>query len=469
MANVTATGLPAVLECRIFQKSNADAGVCVLHTQYADTDNEVVPTSTTITITSTGFSGTWPDMKLVKAPRVMGDSLVWMFQDSRHSMCEGNLKSSYNLRDEVGKIFSASELTISQLWAVIASSAGIPISVGTVPSFKPTAEWTGKTPYEAATKLLHDTACHMVYDPAAQTYRISTAGTGALPTLSARTLKPGPSQEVKDLLLETAPITYEGELTANAVLQDPTGSLETLSTVVTPVDHFNGYESTADAADRVRYQQSSFRLWLVDNPEDYQFLESLATRLSNRGEKVASGPYAVTTGTFATYPGYQFYSGGNSSDQSLTPVPKSGLFVANEPLIPVSSAGSILGTIKIRAAWYDIAASGNPEVNRETKPINITGEDVSVTVDWIRPYQSTLGEANTGTDIWQTLLSEVANAQATKYGATRQMATVTNAVNAAGSGQVGSVMYHLKTGFRGEITTTWTFNWIPDNFRLLRK
>ena len=475
-ANVTVAGFPTVYSARLFQKSTAEPGTCTFTTAFT---TATVPDVTTVTIQGRNTVLNFPNMRVSARPRVHRGHLFHVYLDSRWILDTVIMGENFNERDELGRLDPGTARSVSQLWAEIATVSGLPISVSNSPLYFPTAPFKSKTARWAADYLLDATGSRMVWDGASGVYRVSVAGSGsAPPLLGERSYSPGPNQDFRFLHVDSAPILFESGLNARAVARDSTGFLQPLGTLVEPIDLFDGFASTADIAERSRYQQSALRLWQVTDAEYPQALSAERLKLHDRRAKgLASGNDGQLSSAahpaanfLSTWPEFQFIGTAEADgDETLSYFEDTDLFHSNQPITAVNSDGELIEQIKIHTGYNVIETDGTLRRLRETRSLGSGSVDVLVNVPWIRPIDSDLPDRDTAAQQWTSLHSSVADSLVSQYLGKRETASVATVAESFGSGLIGAVLYELVSGWRGNIRTTWAFNFVPHNWRALRR
>jgi hypothetical protein len=258
-------------------------------------------------------------------------------------------------------------------------------------------------------------------------------------------------RQIKDLHVDSAPVLHDGRLDAVAVLQDPSGEIVDLTSLVSGIDLFTGFDGVTGIGNRSRYQQTAFRLWKVTgttfpsakNANELVWFDQRGAALADEADDVLGNwAYSESAAGQSIIINFQFPSiSGASYGGRLSYFAESDLFVSEEPLLIVNGSGVLQDTCEIHTSYHVQDTAGKLLRDRETRAVNVGGIDLIVVVPWVRPFASDLHDKNTGSDAWPALHSDVADAMETKYSANRQYASVQKGIHANGSGQVGAVLY----------------------------
>lgn len=461
--NASLDGFPEVLTVDIFQGSGAAPGRIVVDTVvYGETEAGPLPRITTLTLYARNYSGVWANIKMSKKPRAFNGRMRTVFEDSRWRLRDVTLGQNYNERDCNAVLYSGTEKTITQLVAIIAAASSLTITTGTLPDFKPQADWRGKRADVALQELLDVTGCRMVYDPTTFEYKVSAASSGTIAGIvnSERRFRPGPDIPVRNLIVKSAPRTYEDRLSATAVVFDDTNEIETVANPQRVFDNFANL--SANPIKQSRYLQTAFRLWQVDITNRSLLGRRALSVMPGDDDLTYAGARFIKP-TLADVPQYvpcvqQSKYGSNAL--GLTAGGK--MFVSEHPFIQ-GSGSSVLTTATILCAYYE--TSGGAYV-RDSVSIPINGSalsDLEIVIEWIRPVESSEDDID-GSD-WDTLHNTVANAIATKYSVQPQHVTIATLVDHGAIGQLGAVRYVMVVGSNGFIETSMAFNFEPADSR----
>lgn len=439
MANVSLAGFPPVMRISFFQGSSARPGRLVVDSLIAGTAGiTAIPKQTSLTIAARNYLGTWADLKLVKSPRVHRHFVRSVFEDSRWKLRNATLSGNWNRRDMRGTVTASTSRTITQLLLEIGSASGLTFTTGSLPNFQPPAPWSGMRADLALSRLLHVTGCRMVYEPEAGAYNVSQAGTGPLPNATERLFRPGPTPQIRNLIVRSAPVLYEDRLDAEAAKLDADGSIITDAAPSLPTD-------------LTFSRQADLRLWKptavthpgVLDPSDIVLNPHRAASLVPfAGDPVMIGPELF----FEDWEYWPTHLPGVLPSASVADkvVGTGGgeAILFDHPMIASDGTGSFKKDATLLASYYvKDDADGTLRVAEKSASINPAAtSDLIRTFDWITPVDST--EADMAATSWDALLTSVMNAIASRYTAPAQSLRLFIPIPLSGSGQVGAVHYY---------------------------
>jgi hypothetical protein len=419
-----------------------------------------LPRESTLTITARTETLEWRNMRVAKAPRQYGAFMRTVFEDSRWKLHEVIMPENFNSRDCEGTIYPTTEKTIDELVQEIATATGLTIATQNLPEFKPDAPWRGLTAGEALDHLLSATCCRMVYNPAAQEYRISGAGSGSLPNLDERFFRPVPSAKYAEVKVRTAPITYEKKFQCNAVVWNEDNETEV---VENPERIFNNFVDIVEDRLRSKYIHSALRLW---KPDDIDVV-----LLGRRALTVAPGDgdstYAAMVFTrpdLAEVPEYGLLTqpfGRTPNQLSLT---AGGTLIQSEQaFLMIDDTGEIKTEAEVLCAYHKIV---DGELEREEQIVSLGGTGtLKLNFDWIRPVDSS--EADIDGIEWISIHNAVVVAVTAKYTNPPQHVMVPTMLNHGSPGRLGGARYVLKLGPQADSYTSLAFDFDPTDARML--
>ncbi len=443
-ANIQLGGYPPVIRMKFFQASGADAGRAIIDTMVVGPASiEKMPRVTTLSINARNFTGLWPDMRLVKAPRVRNGYMRLVMEDSRWRLKENTLGQNYNERDTLGNVLTGQEKTVSELADLIGDAAGITVTAGdVVPLMYTGAKWAGATCYDAMKQLLSDTGCRLVFKPTDGTYAISHGGTGFLPDFPERIFRPGPDSNVKEITFYTAPVLYEDTLAASAIeISTTTGEAQALTTTGLP------------SSPTETYGQTRYRLW---RPSAITHPEALAVSsvllMDHRAKAHMFDPRnpmheraRIVRDSFVRIPVHQpLYAPGEEVTRLVELTGGGRAFLTDHPVLRTDNTGALLQTASLVTSYY-VKEAATGKLRRSSKTAVIDANAATViekTIPWIKPVDSTL--ADMGGPVWSTVLDGVVGAVATPYKAEARTIRLSTPIEMNGSGHVGGVYYEFE-------------------------
>ena len=459
--NAVLTDWPEVTCFDITQGSGATPGRIVIDSLSAGSTNlSYCPFTTSLTVTARSTTLEWSNIRIVRGPRQNGPFIRTVFEDSRWKLAEITLGASYNQRDCQGALFPSTEKTVTELVAILAALSGLTITVASSPSYKPLADWRGKSGTEAMAQLLDRAGCRLVYNPADQTYTFGLRGTGSLPTLTERTYRQPPGTLAKDFVLATAPITYEKKFQCTAKVWNASNVLET---VADPSDVFTNWAGVANARTKSRYQQGALRLWQPAD-ENVMLLGRRALSVAPGDDDVTYAAAVFTEPTLADLPkATALIQPTQFGNDALSVTAGGTLFQCQQPRVDVDTSGNVKTTAEITAAYYTLSG-GRPVRSSKTIEISPDGVgDILEYADWIRPVSST--EADVSNVEWDTLRDTVAASLHAGYSAQGQHVEVSYVAPTAGSLAIGGVRWTGKVYPQTEARTAFAIHFEPSDFR----
>lgn len=454
------SGFPEVAQVDVMQASGSVPGRVVVDTLIEGSANlSAVPLLTTLTITNGASTLSWPGLRIVRSPRQYGAFMRTVLEDSRWVMRDVTLGLNCNQRDSDGNLYPASSKTIADLVAILAAASGLSLTTGTLPAYRPLADWRGKTVAEAMDQLLERTGCRLAYNPVSEEYVVSLGSAGSSPDLTGRTYRPIPDSRPATITLLTAPITYEKKFQCAAVVQNESGDLVALTD---PEGIFDNFTDTVDATAKSREIHGALRLW---RPSDAN-VSLLGRRALSIGPGDSEPVYcsaAFTDPVFASVPGYTHLVQPTESRPDALSVAFGGTcFQSTHPRVMAKSDGEIDLEAEVLAAYHSISSNGLVRSSKVEATGGIAG-NLFLKHDWIKPVDSTESDVD-GTE-WLSLRDLVAAAVATKHSLAPQHVEVSDIVPHSAPGQLGAVRYTLKVGPQAEARTAFGFNFIPSDFR----
>lgn len=459
--NVTMANWPDILAFDIFQGSGAEPGKIVLDTLIAGAENlTYAKYQSTLTITARSQTLVWPELRVTRTPRQHGSFIRTVFEDSRWRLRKVTLGANYNQRDCEGTLYSATEKTVAELVGIIAAAAGLTITVGATPAYKPLADWRGKRADVAMSELLQRTGCRLVYNPSSQQYIFGLKGQGSLPTLTERRYRQAPATIAKDFVLYTAPITYEKKFACTAKVWNDSNGIETVSS---PEDVFTNWSGIADARKKSRYQHGALRLW-QPNDTNVMLLGRRALSVAHGDDDITYAAAVFTEPTLADLPkATALIQPSPFSSDALSVTAGGTLFQCGQPRVEVDSSGNVKTTAEILSAYYSLS-NGVPV--RSTKTIEIsplgTG-NVESYHDWIRPVSST--EADVSNVEWDGLRDAVAATLHAGYSAQPQHVAVDYIAPHSAGGVIGACRWSGSSFGNVKARTTFAINFEPADWR----
>lgn len=459
---VSLSNWPDVICFDIFQGCKAEPGKIVVDTMVAGSTNlTAAPFQTSLTVTARSNTLQWGSLKIVRGPRQHGKYIRTVFEDSRWRLRDVTLGANYNVRDCQGVLYSAQEKTIAELVGILASASGLTIGVGSVPSYKPLADWRGKRGDVAMNELLERTGCRLVYNPVSQQYVFSLRGSGSLPDLTERRFRQPPATVAKDLVLWTAPITYEKKFQCTAKVWDENNALETVSD---PKDVFTNWSGIGDARKKSRYQHGALRLW---QPADtnVMLLGRRALSVAHGDDDITYAAAVFTEPSLASLPKATalIEPRGPFSRDALSVTAGGTLFQCEQPRVEVDSSGNVKTTAEILSAYYTLSGG---EAVRSSKTIEISPDgvgNVEVYHDWIRPVSSS--EADVINEEWDSLRDAVATAIHAGFSAQGQHVEVGYIAPHGGAGVIGGCRWTGKVAPYVIARTSLAINFEPTDWR----
>jgi len=446
------SGFPNVLRVNILQSSGATSGRIVVDTTISAGAVTNWEDETTLVITTPTNTLTWSGIRAMRAPRVRKGYMRTVFEDSRWKLREITINEDWNLRDGLGNIVDGYSKTVAELGAILATASGISLAAGvTVPSFRPSTQWRGKSGQQAMQWLLRNAVCRLVYNPLTSTYKLWSAGAGSLPNLDNRLYQPGPDRGIGTIEAHSAPVIYEARLAATAVVDNAAGELEDLS--VYDGDGYFDEFFDHDGNDEIRSRliASAFRLWKIDSSSDKEILPY-------RALSVAPGVYASAKAIRSTiqsqmrhHPVHPVHSG------SFGRATSGQLFVSDDPILD-STDGSLDTTAEILVGYHALT-SGKPTRLTESRSVGSGASTRKYAFDWIRPVNSC--ERDIGTQVWGDLLGDVADALSVKFSNPTRSVTLPGIRTITESGRVGSVQYVLNLAPRHNAIRRVAFDFDP--------
>ena len=438
MPNVTLSGFPPVIQISFFQPSGSRPGRLVVDTTHDGvTSLARLPHETTLTITSTGYTGVWPEMRVVKMPRSHRMLVRTVLEDSRWKMRETKMSGTWNRRNTLGVVSTATEKTVPQLVELIADACDLPIITGSVPTYRIPASWQGMTAQQAMSQLLTIGGCRMTYDPVEQRYVVSLAGSGPNVPAAQRRFRPAPPVKIKDLVVRSAPILFEDRLPCRASQIDGNGNLVADASPDLPVtEAFTGHHK--------------LRIWEptdVSHPEaglDVEDIELLPHRAASvvpvAGEPIWVPP-RVFLEDWERFPIQRLplsIEGTQAKVVSGTSGGQAILF--DHPILGSDGAGGFETEGDLLCAYHVREEDGTlrRHVTQETVDAS-AASDLVFTFDWIKPVDST--ESDLGASQWSSLQDTITNFMAARYGSPPQTVTLSQPVDLEGSGQVGATHF----------------------------
>lgn len=434
-------GFPDIIRMMFFQGSGAKPGRLVVDTMVAGVNNvSQLPKFSTLTVAATGFYGLWPDMKVVKSPRLYGTFLRTVLEDSRWKLRDSMMGGNFNRRNSLGVVAPQSQQSTQQLVQKIADATGLSITTGPLAGVIPPAAWTGRTALSCLDELLTLTGSRMVYNPVTQGYTVSQAGTGGIPDVTERLYRPGPPPRFNKVRALSGPVMYEDRMDAQAMTIDANGQMQAAPA------------GTSIPLDVHRKDQVTFRLWqptTVTHPAATP-LERVVLAPYRAASILpdAENPSMIAARVFpdeglARWPHYLpsvVHSGGNSIVRKITDSSGGEAVLLEHPELSGDGTGNIKVTGEIVCAYWIKETNG--ELKRNSVEVNIPNggsQTLTTTLDWILPVDST--ESDMGGAQWDSIHDAVANAIANRYMGTPQTLYLMIPKNLEGSGRIGGVQY----------------------------
>ena len=458
---VSLAGFPPVQHVSIYQASDTRPGRIIVHTMVvgrADAEVTALPRITSLEISTSSFVGKWSELRAVKTSRVRFGYMKTVLEDSRWKLRDTMMSGSWNERDTLGAVMTASQKTVQELIDLIKDATGLNILTGTLPAYHPPACWANVTAEDALRKLLDDTGCRMVYNPVTEAYTISQAATGPFPNLNGRIFRPAPPCNIKALNVETYPTLYEDRFEAEAVKLDrSTGAVATIAPALA------ADENDLEKQTRLRFWKPTEITHPAGSSVDKMVLMPFRakahlyapwTLMLEKGRVIRDewepepyhSPFIHPIASIAD--GLPWTSGGK-------------VFVTDHPVLMTDGSGALLDNAKVLTSYYLKDIDDN--FVRETKSVTIdpsATEELTVHVPWIRPVDST--EPDVSGSVWTALHDDVANAMAQKYKGEAGSVRFNTFLDLEGSGQVGAVRYTMTARpSRLNLRFQVAFNFIP--------
>lgn len=427
-------GFPSVLRARVTQGCGSTPGRAVVDCVSGEGAWSGCPDTTTLTMSTDSVTCQWNNMRVTKAPRMRSGYMRVVLEDSRWRLRHALLGTDYNAMNAAGVVLSPTAGTYAAMLNYIGSKSTVPIIAGgVVPTFPVPMAGRGVPALTALERLLKDGVCRLHYSPTTGSYTAWSAGTGPYPNLDLRLFVPAPQRQIRKVLIRTAPILYEGELSVSAVAEDGTGDLVLVSDHG-PNGYFDGFASEPDPVLRGQLRQGAFRLWKVDQPGIHLQDRRADTLLSGAGEAKYKGARLVHDDLSG-----QMYEQEAVVVSSLSHRGQTGSSVVcvNHPFLE-SSGGSLKTTAKLETSYYSEIGEGLIRAKKE-KEINATGTERVIDVHWIKPIQSSSPEIPTTQ--WGIYLDQVAVAYQNAFNPTPHTVTVPGLVATPPSGHIGAVEY----------------------------
>jgi hypothetical protein len=445
----TLTGFPHVIRVNVFQGCGATPGRLVVDTTVSAGAVTNWADVTSLVVSNGTITHTWNDIRAVKAPRVRKGYMRTVFEDSRWKLREATLGTDYNLRDGLGNLIDGTEKTVTELIAILAAASGLTIEAGTtIPTFQPTCYWRGLTAQQALKWLLDYGVCRCLYNPFEDKCKIWAAGAGSLPDVSKRLYRPGPDRGIGEVVAQSAPIIYEGRFSATAVVDNAAGELENLSNYDGDgyFDEFFDHEGTDDI--RSRLIASAFRLWKIDDTTDKEILPHRALPLLPEGYASAKVIRDSLQSQMRQHPLH--VAGSHRLNSGI-------VFVSDDPVLD-SVGGSLKTTAQVLVGYHSLD-SDKRERLEESRAIGSGDSIRNFRFSWIRPIESS--ETDIGTQVWETVLSDVADALETKYSNPTSTVVLPGWPAITESGRVGAAQYLFSTYPRVQALTRVAFDFDP--------
>lgn len=449
--NAVLTGFPTVLRCSITQACGSRPGHLVIDTTISDNVPEWED-ETTLTITTPDNTFTWAGIRAMRAPRIRKSYMRTVFEDSRWKLREVAINEDWNLRDGLGNIVDGYSKTVAELGGILATASGIALAAGaSVPSFRPSTQWRGKNGQQAMEWLLRNGVCRLLYNPLTSTYKLWSAGAGSLPNLDKRLYQPGPDRGIGTVEAHSAPTIYEARLAATAVVDNAAGELEDLANYDGDgyFDEFLDHEGNDEI--RSRLIATAFRLWKIDASANKEILP-------HRAMSIAPGVYASAKAIrednqsqMRQHPVHPVNPG------SFGRATSGQLFFSDDPILD-STDGSLDTTAEILVGYHTLT-SGKPTRLTESRAVGSGSSTRKYMFDWIRPINSS--EPDAGTQVWSTLLGNVADALDVKFSNPTRSVVLPGLPALTESGRVGSVQYVLNIAPRHHALTRVAFDFDP--------
>lgn len=465
-------GYPAVVRVSIDQSSVASPGRIVIDCLAPPITGSIVPfpTKTKLRVFARNFSGIW-GLVAISGPRhVPGFKGVsrFVFADSRHDLTTNTMTRSFNLRDGMGKVDTASEKTIKQLWEEIATKTELKIAVQTVPSFNPPANWENKLAVHCASDLLALTGCRMVYDPVGEQYTINAADSGDLPSIAQRFFQRTGGVAFNKLVVQSAPTLYEGIVKAKASWIDDNGALVDLPT---PIKYFLGYDDEANLRKRNRLIQSGFRIWkpvsvahpsLLNWPDNFRLCNHRAVAVMGSPERPVYQTIAIR------HEASHWSLTGDSGNQKITFRGDEGVITTDKPTLSINDTGVLNTTVDFIAAYYvkDVNEYGGWKVKKKEVDLTASAGPQQTTkhiiVHYVRPTDSNRTDGPTAGD-WQTLIDQIADANKALMEGIAQTVTLPSLQRTAGSGRVARAKWRIDLSTRPQMWSELTIDAPPSD------
>jgi hypothetical protein len=455
--NAILSGYPDVVAVDVFQGSGAKPGRIVVDT-LPSVGASAFPRVTTLSLAFRGFLGTWQNIKVTRRPKVRGHKLRTVFADSRWRLKDIVLGVNYNERDCNGVLFPDTEKTIQELVQIIAGASGLPITTGALPNFKPHAPWRGKRADEALEDLLQIAGLRMVYNPISAGYVISRGDSGQIPSIvnAERMHRPGPNVGVSSVTVYSAPKTFEGRLSAQAVVFNENNEMVNVTSAHRIFNNFSDLSGVL----RSRHAQSALRLWKVD-AADKVILGRRALSVATGDEHPTYAAARFIKSPLSDVPQYvRLFQPPDGSEGDVQASGGGRLFISEHPYVRGQN-GSVKTTANILCAWYQIQ-NGNLVRDAVSRSAGGSGSPLEIIVDWIRPVSSS--EEDVTGDEWQTIHGQVADAIAAKHTPAKEHVRVASLVAHGGIGQLGAVRYLMSIPSRF-VETSLAFNFDPVDSR----
>ena len=461
MASAEVTGFPPVEKLSLFQGSLEKPGKIVIETPVVGAGNlTTLPRITTLSVTAGGVSGTWSDVRVVKVPRQYPGYMRTVLEDSRWKLRETTLSANRNIRNGAGVVLTDSQKTITELVAYIATETGLTISVGSVPSFNPTAMWMGVDAATAMRQLLDETGCRLVYNAVTGQYLFEAGDAGTDPTIQSK-FRPAPVPRYEKLVVRSMPVIYEDELDVTAVNIDrSTGGLTTLTTPTVPT-------SSGDLE-----KNTDLRMWKVDSVSHPEAgTTDQAVLLPYRPmchvydpEHPAREAGRIVRDESPRWPMHQqFISPDERSFPRVIRTTSGGsVFVTEHPVL-MTAGSNFTNSAKLITGYY--FKDGDDKLKRLEEELTIDGSasgTLTITIPWMHPADST--ESDFPSEVWSTLLTDMATAIKSRYSVDAKTVESPSFNGFTASGRIGAVSLKMNTSrLKSEVVVRAAIGYDPAN------
>lgn len=439
MAAAVLSGFPTVIAVRAFQGTTARPGRFVVDTVVDAGYAGQWPSLATLQMEAGGSTLTWPELRVVSAPRARGSYMRTVLEDNRWKLRAITAGECFNLRDGAGNLVGT-QYTAGQLAQSLGSTADLNILPGSVaPDIIPPADWRGVRGDRALAELLRDSVSRLIYNPITQAYSLWKAGAGSQPNADQRLFRANPDGGLAQITVRSAPVLHEGRLACTAVFDNGQGEIENVADN-TPNGYFDGFEDVTDEGKRSRLKEVAFRLWRVNAASDKEILPHRALSVT----PAAGGPgfadsRLIAPDLFSQMRHYNVRAyGGDEQRRSI--YGKGDLFISDEPFL-MSTGGDLSTTGTLLCGYYKLT-DGQRERRQQVRAIGLGQGNRVFDVDWIRPIESS--ESDVSGDEWTTLHNDVADALRLKHGFVPTTLHLPGLPNFLESGHVSAVTYNLR-------------------------